>query len=233
MQARAGSSKDGTLPEGVRIDTNRFEPIGQGEEAEAVARQAADKKEAQVQHYWTEERRIAYLSKGKNQGEVERRKMRMVQERSMEVSRAQGYPEQWSKTTASSSESPGQGSSGGSAAGRKRAGVARSVHEARSPEPSRDSGPPISLEASRGDDLGGRGGSPGRLVCAATREEESPGRSPGIRPAGTGPGPPSRSRSGSGGRDRQAGQLCPATTRAFLGAGDPGKATGRGGDQAD
>eukprot|EP00972_Heterocapsa_arctica_P102671 15132621-Heterocapsa_arctica.AAC.1 len=34
MRARAGSSKDATIPEGVRIDTNRYEPIRQGEEAE-------------------------------------------------------------------------------------------------------------------------------------------------------------------------------------------------------
>eukprot|EP00972_Heterocapsa_arctica_P094221 13895478-Heterocapsa_arctica.AAC.1 len=61
----------------------------------------------------------------------------------MEVSRAQGYPEQWNKTTASSSESPGQANSGGSAAGRKRAGEARSVREARSPESFRGPGPPI------------------------------------------------------------------------------------------
>eukprot|EP00972_Heterocapsa_arctica_P009124 1343043-Heterocapsa_arctica.AAC.1 len=68
-------------PAGVRIDTNRYEPIKQAEKAEEVARQAATKKEVITQHFWDEERRIAFLSKGKNQEEVERRNMRMAQEK--------------------------------------------------------------------------------------------------------------------------------------------------------
>eukprot|EP00972_Heterocapsa_arctica_P045132 6664189-Heterocapsa_arctica.AAC.1 len=100
-QSRAGSSKDAMTPAGVRIDFNRCEPIRQAEETEEVARRAATKKEVITQHYWDEERRIAFLSKGKNQEEVERRKVRMAQEKSMEESRSQGYPEHWQKTTAS------------------------------------------------------------------------------------------------------------------------------------
>ena len=151
----------------------------------------------------------------------------------MEESRAPGKLEQGHKTSASRSERTGKAPSGSAAARRKRAGEPSSAREARNPEPFWGPGPPILLEASRGDDLGGRGGSPGRLAGAATREEGSPGRSLGSGSVGTGPGSPSRSLVGSGGRNRQEGQLCPSKTRAFLGAGDPGKATRRGGDQAD
>ena len=151
----------------------------------------------------------------------------------MEEARAPGKFEQGLQPSATSSESPRQALSGCAEARRKRSGEPSSAREARNPEPFWEPGPPILLEASRGDDLGGRGGSPGRLAGAATREEGSPGQSLGSGFVGTGPGPPSRSLSGSGGMDRQEGQLCPSKTRAFLGAGDPGKATGRGGDQAD
>ena len=151
----------------------------------------------------------------------------------MEESRAPGKLEQGHKTSASSSESPGNALSASAAARLKRAGGPSDAREARNPETFWGPGPPILLEASRGDDLGGRGGSPGRLAGAATREEGSPGQSLGSGSVGTGPGPPSRSSTGSGGRDRQEGQFCPSKTRAFLGAGDPGKATGRGGDQCD
>eukprot|EP00972_Heterocapsa_arctica_P066814 9858728-Heterocapsa_arctica.AAC.1 len=52
----------------------------------------------------------------------------------MEDSRSQGHPEQWRKTRASSSESPGKARTRGTAAGRKRAGESRGAREARSPE---------------------------------------------------------------------------------------------------
>eukprot|EP00972_Heterocapsa_arctica_P017507 2585122-Heterocapsa_arctica.AAC.1 len=84
----------------------------------------------------------------------------MAQEQSMEASRALVSREKGNKTSASSSESPGKVFSGGSAAGRKRAGEHGSAREARNPEPLWGPGPPVQLEASRGDDLGGRGGSP-------------------------------------------------------------------------
>eukprot|EP00972_Heterocapsa_arctica_P074734 11028236-Heterocapsa_arctica.AAC.1 len=60
----------------------------------------------------------------------------------MEDSRSQAYPEQWRKTTASSSESPGKARTRGTATGRKRASGSRGAREARSPESFRGPGAP-------------------------------------------------------------------------------------------
>jgi hypothetical protein len=88
---------------------------------------------------------------------------------------------------------------------------------------------PIRPAVTKGGDLEEVGGVPlGRLAQDQGREEGSPEPGTARTATGTGPAPHDTTLAGGDMQGRQVGQLCPTKKRAFPGAGNPGRAKGRG-----
>eukprot|EP00972_Heterocapsa_arctica_P082479 12154195-Heterocapsa_arctica.AAC.1 len=180
MQGKAASSKDLRFRSEARTDTNPFEAFRMTEEAEEEARQEDRKQEVKAQPFWEAERRVAFLSKEKNQDEMERRSLCLARENYMEATRSHGQTTQRRKESPTGIERKSEG--------RKRAS-AGADREARSQDEAKGPRLPDPLAACEGGDRGGSGGPLGRLVRVENRAVGPPTFSQGSQVVDSGPGP--------------------------------------------
>ena len=126
-------------------------------------------------------------------------------------------------------------SEGSGLLGSDRAATKRSRHHSGSsalltvgPEAAGGPVPPEPPSAREGGDLGGRAAPLGRLVQGVGRQGGPLEPLAALSDSGAGRGLAGSQVLSAAGLALQAGQFCPTTTQAFPGAGDPGRAAGRG-----
>jgi hypothetical protein len=211
----ASSSTVRRSPPPIEIH-NSYSELAQAERAEEVANEADQEKEVQAKMQWDPARRNADLANRKQQWRVTARDQEVRQQDEDALHR----PSRSGAPSSTSSEEPAGRSS--------KQGAGGSARLAGWPDLAGGPSPPDQPSATKGDDLGERADRLGRLAQGQGREGGPPEPSSASLATGTGLGLAGATFPGSAGQERQVGQLCPTTTQAFPGAGDPGRAAGRG-----